>query len=78
MPKPFQHLTGSGCHAHVSLHDPPSGANLCGGDGALGLGDAARHFLAGVLGEARAASALTNPTVNSYKRLNARGTASGA
>mmetsp|Transcript_27202 Transcript_27202/g.81573 ORF Transcript_27202/g.81573 Transcript_27202/m.81573 type:complete len:465 (+) Transcript_27202:197-1591(+) len=78
MAKPFQALTGSGCHAHVSLHDPPSGRNLCGGAGALGLGDDARKFVAGVLAEARAASALTNPTVNSYKRLNARGTSSGA
>ena len=31
MPKPFASLTGSGCHAHLSLHDAKSGANLCKG-----------------------------------------------
>ena len=70
--------TGSGCHAHASLHDPTTGANLCSGDGAMGLSRDARHFVAGVLGEVRACAALTNPTVNSYKRLNAASTTSGA
>ena len=31
MPKPFASLTGSGCHAHVSLHEPGTGKNLCKG-----------------------------------------------
>ncbi len=81
MPKPFAHLTGSGCHAHLSLHDASTGANLMGGggpDGAHNLSPTALSFLAGVLQHAPAVAALTNPTVNSYKRLNASTTASGA
>ena len=44
----------------------------------LGLSTTARHFVAGILEEASALCALTNPTVNSYKRLNASGTNSGS
>ena len=48
MPKPFQATTGSGCHAHVSLHDK-TGANVCAdSSGTLGLSPTARHFVAGV------------------------------
>lgn len=43
-----------------------------------GLSPVALHFLSGLLAHAPALSAFTNPTVNSYKRLNARGTTSGA
>ena len=78
MPKPFQATTGSGCHAHISLHDE-TGKNVCAdSSGTLGLSTTARHFVAGVLEEASALCALTNPTVNSYKRLNASGTNSGS
>ena len=79
MPKPFAHLTGSGCHAHCSLHDASTGANVSGGGaGPHGLSPAASSFVAGLLESVRGVAALTNPTVNSYKRLNARSTASGA
>ena len=81
MPKPFARLTGSGCHAHLSLHNAANGANVCGGgdaDAAHGLSQTALAFLAGLLAHAPALTALTNPTVNSYKRLNATATASGA
>ena len=80
MPKPFANLTGSGCHAHLSLHDVTTGKNLCGGGGSdvHGLSPLALNFLAGVLDNAPAITALTNPTVNSYKRLGARTTSSGA
>jgi glutamine synthetase len=77
MPKPFAHLTGSGCHAHVSLwqddrnlFDDPAGE--------LGLSQLGYRFLAGALAHAEALCALTNPTVNSYKRINAPVTLSGA
>ena len=76
MPKPFGRLTGSGCHAHVSLWR--DGGNVFAGDDALGLSPVARHFIGGVLKHARALCALTNPTVNSYKRINASTTTSGA
>jgi glutamine synthetase type III len=78
MPKPFANLTGNGCHAHVSLWDG-SGRNLFADEeGTLGLSGTAYHFLGGLLHHAPALSAITNPTVNSYKRLNAPRTASGA
>ena len=77
MPKPFLHLTGSGCHAHVSLWQ--EGRNVFADpNGELGLSSLAYHFIGGVLGHAEALCALTNPTVNSYKRINAPVTTSGA
>ena len=77
MPKPFIDLTGSGCHAHVSLW---RGAQNIFADptGELGLSAAGYHFMGGVLDHAEALTALTNPTVNSYKRINAPVTTSGA
>ncbi|MCT4685475.1 MAG: type III glutamate--ammonia ligase [Roseicyclus sp.] len=77
MPKPFADLTGNGCHAHVSLGNK-AGANLFKGDGELGLSDTAYAFLGGLIGHAPALTAVLNPTVNSYKRLNAPVTTSGA
>jgi glutamine synthetase len=79
MPKPFSHLTGNGCHVHASLwsldgatcltHDP---------NGELGISALGYHFLGGVLAHAQGLAAITNPTVNSYKRINAPVTSSGA
>jgi glutamine synthetase len=77
MPKPFANLTGSGCHAHVSLwkgdenlfEDP---------DGELGVSALAYRFIGGLINAADAVCAITNPTVNSYKRINAPRTVSGA
>ena len=77
MPKPFPELTGSGCHAHVSLWQGER--NLFADPaGELGLSQLGYQFLAGVLAHAEALCALTNPTVNSYKRINAAVTLSGA
>ena len=74
MPKPFAHLTGNGCHAHVSAWDPESNTNLFLDEGdELGLSKLAHQFLGGVLHHAEALCALTNPCVNSYKRINAPG-----
>jgi glutamine synthetase len=77
MPKPFIDLTGSGCHAHVSLWRGEQNV-FADPVGELGLSATAYQFLGGVLGHAEALCALTNPTVNSYKRINAPVTASGA
>jgi glutamine synthetase len=76
MPKPFSGLTGSGCHAHVSVWR--GSQNVFAGDDELGLSPLARHFLGGVMTHAEALCALTNPTVNSFKRINAPATLSGA
>ena len=77
MPKPFMDLTGSGCHAHVSLWK--GGSNVFADTaGELGLSKDAYHFIGGLLHSAEALAAITNPTVNSYKRINAPRTTSGA
>lgn len=79
MPKPFQGLTGSGCHAHISVWDL-SGKNNAFADKSmdLGLSEKGRHFLGGIMKHASALAAICNPTVNSYKRINAPRTLSGA
>ncbi|WP_017327977.1 type III glutamate--ammonia ligase [Synechococcus sp. PCC 7336] len=79
MPKPFTHLTGNGCHLHLSVWDTAGSTNLFDDpQGELGLSDLAYQFIAGVLHHAEAICAFSNPTVNSYKRLNASTTTSGA
>ncbi len=83
MPKPFAGRTGNGCHTHLSLWGAAgserAGQNLFHDPaGALGLSALAYHFLAGLLHHAPALSCLTNPTVNSYRRLAAPPTSSGA
>lgn len=69
MPKPLPGINGSGMHTHQSLY--------CG-DGRNvfydpaqegGLSETARYYMGGILKHARAMAAVTNPTVNSYKRL---------
>ncbi|RDC73633.1 type III glutamate--ammonia ligase [Rhodovulum sp. 12E13] len=77
MPKPFAHLTGNGCHTHLSMWTA-AGDNLFEGDGELGLSPTAYAFLGGLIGHAKGLTAVVNPTVNSYKRLNAPVTVSGA
>ncbi|HSI02087.1 MAG TPA: type III glutamate--ammonia ligase [Reyranella sp.] len=78
MPKPFAGLTGNGCHVHASLWSK-AGKNLfVDAKGELGLSRLAYHFIGGVMHSAPALCAITNPTVNSYKRINAPVTASGA
>lgn len=77
MPKPFPHLTGSGCHVHISLWD--GATNLFEKDaGELGISKLGYNFIGGLIHSADALCALTNPTVNSYKRINAPRTLSGA
>lgn len=84
MPRPFADLAGNGCHAHCSLwsgsqnvfeassgypHDTTAGVQMS---------QIAWHFLGGVIEKARSYCAITNPTVNSFKRLNGASTNSGA
>jgi glutamine synthetase len=79
MPKPFAHLTGNGLHAHISLHHADSGANAWACDsGEMGVSAEGYAFLGGILQNAEALCAISNPTVNSYKRINAPVTSSGA
>eukprot|EP00270_Netrium_digitus_P013891 TRINITY_DN4664_c0_g3_i1.p1 TRINITY_DN4664_c0_g3~~TRINITY_DN4664_c0_g3_i1.p1 ORF type:complete len:292 (-),score=75.60 TRINITY_DN4664_c0_g3_i1:58-870(-) len=70
MPKPFADKTGNGAHTHVSLWDLKGETNLFYNEaGELGLSAIAYNFLGGVLKHAEAFSAISNPTVNSYKRI---------
>jgi glutamine synthetase type III len=79
MPKPFINLTGSGCHVHASLWSTKAKKNVFDDPkDELGLSRIAYHFVGGVMHSAQALCAITNPTVNSYKRINAPVTASGA
>ncbi|MCH8182436.1 MAG: type III glutamate--ammonia ligase [Proteobacteria bacterium] len=79
MPKPFKDLTGNGCHTHVSVWDRTGKKNLfLSQRDELGLSKLAYDFLGGIMHSAEALCAIFNPTVNSYKRLNAGTTASGA
>ncbi len=77
MPKPFENLTGNGCHAHVSLWDGNKNLFLDKGD-KLGLTRLAYNFLGGILHSGEALSAFFNPTINSYRRIDAPATLSGA
>lgn len=80
MPKPFRNRTGSGMHMHLSLADKTSG-NLFHDDKdkhRMGLSKLGYHFLGGLLKHARALTALTAPSVNSYKRLVVGESLSGA
>ncbi|PJF25891.1 MAG: glutamine synthetase, partial [Phototrophicales bacterium] len=71
MPRPSEHLPGSGMHTHQSLHDRNTDANaFVDPDHEYGLSETARYFLAGQLCHARAMCAILAPLVNSYKRLS--------
>ena len=79
MPKPLPSLTGNGCHAHISVWNKDGEANLMeDSSGELGLSELAYHFIGGLLKHATSITAVTNPVVNSYKRINAPRTTSGA
>ncbi|MCH5586389.1 type I glutamate--ammonia ligase [Shimazuella sp. AN120528] len=68
MPKPLFGVNGSGMHCHQSLFRGSENAFYDESD-ELGLSETARHYLAGILTHARNFTAITNPLVNSYKRL---------
>ncbi len=79
MPKPFSHLTGNGCHFHMSLWDGDTNLFLDEEDPrGLGLSETAYHFIGGLKRHARAYIGVTASTVNSYKRLRVGAPTSGA
>jgi len=77
MPKPFENLTGNGCHAHVSLWSDKTNKFLDTGN-RYGLSRLAYNFLGGIMQNAESLSSFFNPTINSYRRINAPPTKSGA
>lgn len=68
MPKPLFGMNGSGMHCHQSLFKGSTNVFYDESD-SLGLSNVARQYMAGILHHARSLAAITNPTVNSYKRL---------
>ncbi len=78
MPKPFGHLTGNGLHAHISMVDGAGAQVFDDSSDEMGLSNDGYHFLGGLMHHAQGLCALTNPMVNSYKRINAPRTMSGA
>lgn len=79
MPKPFDNLTGSGAHYHMSLWDTAGESNLFLDEADdSGLSKMAYHFMGGILDHARGLSAVAAPLVNSYKRLVRGAPRSGA
>jgi glutamine synthetase len=70
MPKPIEGENGSGMHTHQSLADIKTGKNLFyDAKSDYGLSDLAKNYVAGLLHHAKSFVAVTNPIVNSYKRL---------
>ncbi|WP_246145544.1 glutamine synthetase family protein [Bacillus rubiinfantis] len=71
MPKPFQHLAGSGLHVHISLYDE-TGENLfeeVTDQRGLDLSEKAYHFIGGLLKHGSSLVAIGAPSINSYKRM---------
>ena len=74
MPKPLAGEDGSAMFLHQSLFDHDGNNVFCGEDDEkYHLSDIAKHYMAGILAHAREISAITNPTVNSYKRITTGG-----
>ncbi|WEL16275.1 MULTISPECIES: type I glutamate--ammonia ligase [unclassified Halorhabdus] len=69
MPKPIPKINGSGMHTHMSLFTEDGENAFHDGDDEFNLSETAKQYLAGILEHAPAITAVTNPTVNSYKRL---------
>jgi glutamine synthetase len=69
MPKPLVGMNGSGMHCHQSLFTGEGENAFYDESDKLGLSSTARQYMAGILHHARGMAAITNPTVNSYKRL---------
>ena len=80
MPKPYSDRTGNGGHFNMSMADLESGENVFADPDdprGAGVSRLAYQFIAGVLRHAPAISAVTAPTVNSYKRLIKTGSMTG-
>ncbi|SFR33916.1 type I glutamate--ammonia ligase [Halogeometricum limi] len=69
MPKPIPRINGSGMHTHLSLFTEDGENAFHDDDDEFNLSETAKQFTAGILQHAPAIAAVSNPTVNSYKRL---------
>lgn len=78
MPKPFNRLTGNGCHMHISLEGTDGKNAFADPAGELGVSSLCYNFIGGLIRSADELCAIFNPTINSFKRINAPVTTSGA
>ncbi|MDR1952778.1 MAG: type I glutamate--ammonia ligase [Elusimicrobiota bacterium] len=70
MPKPIAGINGSGMHTNMSLFDIKAGKNAFDDPkGEFGISETALNYIGGLIKNMRSIAAVTNPTVNSYKRL---------
>lgn len=69
MPKPKYGTSGSGMHINMSLATKDGKNIFADANGKLGLSEDAYHFIAGIMEHMNGMTAITNPLVNSYKRL---------
>ena len=70
-PKPFPDQAGNGCHTHLSAWDPNSERNLFyDPDDALQISEIAYQFIAGIMAHLPGLTALTSPSMNSYRRIS--------
>ena len=69
MPKPFANMAGSGMHANISIEDEEGNNLFFDEKGDMKLSDICRQFIYGVITHSRSLCGLTNPIINSYKRL---------
>ncbi len=69
MPKPIASINGNGMHTNCSLADMAGNNAFCDENDPMGLSLVARQWITGILTHSRNFCAITNPTVNSYKRL---------
>ncbi len=68
LPKPTEGISGSGMHINIQAEDKDGNNLFATGDGEV-ISDTARSFIAGVLAHVKGMTLVTNPLVNSYKRL---------
>ncbi|MGE5390412.1 MAG: type I glutamate--ammonia ligase [Deltaproteobacteria bacterium] len=69
MPKPIAGINGSGMHCHQSLSTLDGKNAFYDPNDPEGLSLIARYYIGGIMKHARGLAAITNPTINSYKRL---------
>jgi glutamine synthetase len=69
LPKPTEGISGSGMHINITAKDDQGNNLFVGSNDNEQISSTARSFIAGVLSHAKGMTLITNPLVNSYKRL---------